>query len=216
MTTFLIAVILSAMSGILFTVSSLTLDRSSQKHQKPSVLPVLSIALSSFFLFYLQQGYNLKKFPYQQILYDGLRPVSRHDVAVTFSFFLASLLLLFLAYYFIGHFPDLKERLRNTLSRLRFYTVMLAIFVSLSTIPCLGLLSTLSFLLLPGWAFSRLPPRRGNAFKAAGVGALSYLIGMLLELPIPAFPAGLLMTVSLLIVSVIAMILFRRKYASLL
>lgn len=214
MTTFLIIMMLSAMGEILFTISSLTLNLNAQSYQKPQVLPFLLVALGSLVLFSLQQGYGLKELLSQQILYDGLHPASQRDVAVAFSFFAAALLLLFLAYYFVGKFPDLKERLQDTLSRLRFYTVMLTTFVSLSVIPCLGPLSTFSFLFFPGWVFSRSLLRRGTVLKAAGMGALSYLISMLLKLLAPALSVGPQLAISLLFVSVLAGILFRRKRTS--
>lgn len=211
MTSFLIVITLSVMSGILFTVFSLSVNANTQRGRKESAFPFLFIALGSLLLFTLQQGCGIEKLFSMQILYGVLDTALHYNIADTYPFLAAALLLLLIAYYLKGHLQNQLNLLQRSLLKLQFCTSLLTVFVSLSAASYIGFFPSLSFLFFPGWISSGSFSGKWLVFRATIIGALSYLIGILLTLLVPVLPVGFLLAVSLVSVCAAVTIMFRRK-----
>jgi hypothetical protein len=151
----LIIIMLSATSEMLFSVYSLIPPKNA-KHRNRFLL-FLPIVLISGLFFTLRQGYRHLR---PEMFYSGFHKPVWHDAAITLGFFVAAMFLFLIARYFVVHFSDIKKFFSRTFNKVRFYLAVMVIFISLSAIPSLGFLPTLSFLFFPGWIYQRYFLRR--------------------------------------------------------
>lgn len=202
MLNFLTVLILSAASGNLFTIFSAPLGGEEKKTRTTLAPAFLTSAL----------GILLLAASRHPVLFAGPLAVSRQNAASAFWFLAAAFFLLLLASWF-AKLPG-AGLLRNSLEKLRFFTVFLSVLIFLCAVPGLGLAPSLLFLLLPGFVFSRPAFGKSAVLGATCAGAASWLVSLPLRLPASAFPEGLLLLLSLLAVSAASELVFRRKRAA--
>lgn len=176
---FVMAVLLSAVSGVLTAV----FPGRRTAGGGASVLPLLPAALGSVFLYAAGHG----EISAARLLNGGARSAPGYGAAAL-PFAAAVLFLYFAVYRPFGR-SDMPD---GTLSgRLRVFIVLLAVLASLPAAACMGILPAFAFLFFPGRLFRRNVSAWETVPRAVCTGALAGLAGLLLKAGIPGFPEGL-------------------------